>query len=105
MLRGPPFVGHAARGLPGPTVAAGGYGSIIAAAQAYQRLGDISPSRFQEGMSGLELDLPQGRIRINPVNNIFDQHLYIMQIKDQKYNVIADLGLQAHPGLEGCSVE
>lgn len=91
--------------LPGPTAAAGTYGSFLVAAAAFEMAGSTDPEAFYEAMKGLELGLPQGRIRVNPDNNIFDQPIYIMRIKNQQYEVVADLGMQLHPGLEGCSVK
>jgi urea transport system substrate-binding protein len=90
--------------LPGPTVAAGGYGALIVAAAAYQKAGSTDPDAFYKAMSGLKLNLPQGDVAVDPANNIFQQHMYLLRVAGQKYHVIADLGLQKHPGLEGCSV-
>ncbi len=88
--------------LPGPTAAAGAYGSLLVAAKAFTLAGTNDPEKFYDAMGNLELDLPQGRVRVNKDNNIFDQPIYIMQIKGQQYHVVADLGMQTHPGLEAC---
>ena len=91
--------------LPGPTAAAGSYGALMVAAEAFNTAGTSDdPDAFSAAMAGLEVDLPQGRIRVNPENNIFDQHMYLLTVEDQRYQVISDLGIQSHPGLEGCSV-
>src|ERR1051325_4325926 len=91
--------------LPGPTAAAGAYGAILVAARAFEKAGSTEPDRFYAAMRGLEMDLPQGHVIVDPSNNIFQQPMYIMQIRGQKYHVVTDLGLQKHPGLEGCSVQ
>ena len=91
--------------LPGPTAAAGAYGSLMVAASAFEKAGSTDASKFYEAMRGLELVLPQGQVRVDPDNNIFDHHVYIMRIKDQQYEIIADLGMRQHPSFEGCSVE
>lgn len=91
--------------LPGPTSAAGAYGSILVAAKAFNSAGNLSKAGFTAAMKKLEINLPQGPIRVNPTNNIFDQHIYIMQIKDQQYQVVEDIGMQTQPGFEGCSVK
>jgi urea transport system substrate-binding protein len=91
--------------LPGPTVAAGGYGVLMVAAHAFQAAGSTDPAAFAHAMSGLSLELPQGQIVVDPANNIFRQHLYLLRVVKQKYEVIEDLGMQSHPGLQGCSVQ
>lgn len=91
--------------LPGPTAAAGAYGSIMVAAKAFEKAHSIASDQFYLAMKGLEIDLPQGRVRVNPINNIFDQHLYVLRIRNQHYEIVADLGIQSHPELEGCSVK
>jgi ABC-type branched-subunit amino acid transport system substrate-binding protein len=91
--------------LPGPTAAAGAYGSILVAAKAMTKAGGTDPEKFYAAMQGLSMELPQGKIVVDSANNIFQQPLYIMQIQSQRYHVVADLGLQRHPNLEGCSVK
>lgn len=91
--------------LPGPTAAAGAYGSILVAAEAFRRAGGSNPDRFYEAMKGLSIDLPQGHVVVDASNNIFQQPLYIMQIRAQHYHVIANLGNQVQPDLQGCSVK
>jgi urea transport system substrate-binding protein len=91
--------------LPGPSVAAGGYGPLMVAAAAFQKAGTFEASAFGAAMKGLEVSLPQGDVRVNPDNNIFDQHMYLLRIEHQKYRVLADLGRRTHPKLDGCSVK
>lgn len=91
--------------LPGPTVAAGGYGSLIVAANAFDIAGSFDAKKFADAMRGLKMNLPQGSIEVDPANNIFRQHMYLLRVHDQKYEVISDLGMQTHPGLTGCSVK
>jgi urea transport system substrate-binding protein len=91
--------------LPGPTAAAGGYGVMIVAAHAFQAAGSTDPQSFAHSMAGLSLELPQGPIMVDPVNNIFRQHLYLLRVAKQKYQVMEDLGMQSHPDLLGCSVQ
>jgi urea transport system substrate-binding protein len=91
--------------LPGPSVAAGGYGPLIVAAAAYQKAGSLDNAAFRNAMKGLQVALPQGAVVVDAQNNIFQQHMYLLKIHEQKYTVLADLGLLKHPGLEGCSVK
>lgn len=91
--------------LPGPTVAAGSYGTLMIAADAYRRAGrNDDLNLFREAMNTADMQLPQGRVQVNPENQIFDQHMYLLVVNNQKYEVLADLGMQSHPGLAGCSV-
>ena len=90
--------------LPGPTAAAGTYGALVVAARAFERGGAADLNSFREGMRGLVVNLPQGPVSVNPVNNLFDQHLYLLRIEKQQYHVVTDLGVQSHPGFEGGSV-
>lgn len=91
--------------LPGPSVAAGGYGAMIVAAAAFAKAGTLDADAFSKAMQGLSMDLPQGKVVVDPSNNIFQQHMYLLKIEKQKYKVISDLGLQTHPDLDGCSVK
>lgn len=91
--------------LPGPTAAGGAYGAILIAARAFEKAGSTEADRFHAAMQGMEMDLPQGHVVVDPANNIFQQPMYIMQIRAQKYHVVADLGIQRHPGLQACSVQ
>jgi ABC-type branched-subunit amino acid transport system substrate-binding protein len=92
--------------LPGPTVAAGGYGALMVGAAAFQKAGTTTdPEAFYQAMRGLKLDLPQGEIVVDPDNNIFRQNMYLLKVSKQKYEVIGNLGQQTHPGFEGCSVK
>jgi ABC-type branched-subunit amino acid transport system substrate-binding protein len=91
--------------LPGPSVAAGGYGAMMVAAAAFTKAGSLDADAFSKSMQGLAADLPQGKVIVDPSNNIFQQHMYLLKVEKQKYKVISDLGLQVHPGLDGCSVK
>jgi urea transport system substrate-binding protein len=91
--------------LPGPTAAAGAYGAMVVAAQAYAKAESIDPDAFAEAMKGLRVNLPQGQVVVDPTNNIFDQHLYLLKVVNEKYKVLEDMGEQKHPGLVGCSVK
>ncbi|MEM8550190.1 MAG: ABC transporter substrate-binding protein [Verrucomicrobiota bacterium] len=90
--------------LPGPTAAAGSYGSLMLAASGFENAQSTEPDAFFEAMQGLEMELPQGRVRLSPINNVFEQHVYVLRIHQQQYEIIADLGMQKHPGFQGCSV-
>jgi urea transport system substrate-binding protein len=90
--------------LPGPTAAAGVFGSMLVAANAFNKANSTELTAFAKAMKGMQLKLPQGEIKVNESNNIFDQHVYLMRIQNQQYQVISDLGMQTHPGLEGTSV-
>ncbi|OEK03268.1 hypothetical protein BFP97_17820 [Roseivirga sp. 4D4] len=91
--------------MPGPTAAAGSFGSIMLAAKAFNQAKSDELIDFRRHMNGAEMMLPQGPVRVNPDNQIFEQHVYIMQIRDQQYNLVQDLGIQIHPNFEGCSVK
>ena len=91
--------------LPGPTCAGGGYGSFMVLAEALRSADPNDIETFRKALESVEINLPQGPVRVNAQNHIFDQHLYILQIRNSTYHVIADLGMQMHPGFEGCSVK
>jgi ABC-type branched-subunit amino acid transport system substrate-binding protein len=91
--------------LPGPTAAAGSYGALIAAKEAYLKAKSFEKAAFTVAMNGLEVALPQGKIRINPDNHIFDQPIYVMQIRNRRYEIVETIPQALHPGFKGCSVK
>ncbi|HEX7299461.1 MAG TPA: substrate-binding protein [Solirubrobacteraceae bacterium] len=89
----------------GPTAAAGSYGVVYALKAAVEKAKSVDGDAVAKALSGLSLDLPQGRVTINPKNHVFDQTVYEMRIGGGNYQVVKDLGMQEHPGFEGCSVK
>lgn len=89
----------------GPTASSGAYGVILTIKEAVEKAGTTDADAFVDAMQGLEVELPQGKIKVDPENHMFQQPIYIMQIMDDNYQIIEDLGMIAHPGLEDCSVE
>jgi urea transport system substrate-binding protein len=88
----------------GPTAAAGTYGVIRAIKVAVEKAGTTDSDKVVEALEGLKLSLPQGEVEVDAENHVFNQPIYMMQIKDNNYQIIKDLGVTEHPGFEGCSV-
>jgi ABC-type branched-subunit amino acid transport system substrate-binding protein len=88
----------------GPTAAAGAYGTVYAFKAAIEKAGSTDADAIVEALEGLTLDLPQGQVTVNPETHVFDQPLYVMEIREGNYQVVQDLGVQRHPGFVGCSV-
>jgi ABC-type branched-subunit amino acid transport system substrate-binding protein len=88
----------------GPTAAAGAYGTVYAFKEAIEKAGSTDGDAIVEALEGLTLDLPQGEVTINAENHVFDQPLYVMEIRDGNYQVVQELGTQQHPDFVGCSV-
>lgn len=88
----------------GPTASSGTYGVLMAYKAAVEKAGTTEADQVVAALEGLKLTLPQGDIEIDPLNHIFNQNVYLMQIKDNNYQIIENLGVQKHIGFEGCSV-
>ena len=89
----------------GPTASSGTYGVVYALKAAIEKAGSTEGDQVAKALEGLELDLPQGHVQIDPENHMFNQPLYQMQIAEGNYQIKKNLGQQQHPGFEGCSVE
>jgi ABC-type branched-subunit amino acid transport system substrate-binding protein len=89
----------------GPTAAAGAYGVVFAFKAAVEKAKSLDGQAVAKALNGLELDLPQGPVTVNPDNHMFDQPVYEMRIAGGNYQVVKDLGVQSHPGFAGCSVK
>lgn len=90
--------------LPGPTAAAGAYGALMVAAAAARGAQGPGTDALVAAMNGREIALPQGRIRVNPDNHMFEQPLYIMQIHNQQYRIVSEEPRLGHPDFAACSV-
>ncbi|WP_019121164.1 substrate-binding protein [Brevibacillus massiliensis] len=88
----------------GPTASSGTYGVVMAIKAAVEKAGSTDPDKVVVALEGLKLNLPQGEVEIDKENHVFNQHIYMMQIKDNDYQLVEDLGITKHPGFEGCSV-
>jgi ABC-type branched-subunit amino acid transport system substrate-binding protein len=89
----------------GPTGAAGSYGALKVLAAAIEKAGSLDGAKVSKAMEGLSIDLPQGTVKVDPKNHMFDQPLYQMKIENNNYTVEQELGVATHPGFEGCSVK
>lgn len=90
--------------LPGPTAAAGSFGALMIAAAAARDVKSITADKLITALNGRQAALPQGTVRINASNHMFEQPLYIMQIHNQGYDVVKTVPTSGHPGFEACSV-
>jgi len=88
----------------GPTASSGTYGVMLAIKAAVEKSGSIEADKVVIAMEGLKLNLPQGEVEIDAGNHIFNQHIYLMQIKNNDYQMVKDLGIAKHPDFEDCSV-
>jgi urea transport system substrate-binding protein len=90
--------------LPGPTAAAGAFGALMIVADAARDAKTTSADGLIAAMQGRQASLPQGTVRISANNHMFEQPLYIMQIRSQAYQVVKTVPMAGHPGFEACSV-
>lgn len=88
----------------GPTASSGTYGVMLAIKVAVEQAGSTDADQVVQALEGLKLDLPQGSIEIDAENHIFNQPIYMMQIKDGNYQVLEYLGMTKHPEFIDCSV-
>jgi urea transport system substrate-binding protein len=88
----------------GPTASSGTYGVMLAIKAAVEQAGSTDADQVVQALEGLKLELPQGSVEIDAENHIFNQPIYMMQIKDGNYQLIKDLGMTKHPKFIDCSV-
>ncbi len=88
----------------GPTASSGTYGVVLAIKAAVEKAGSTEADQVVAALEGLKLNLPQGEVEIDKDNHVFNQHIYMMQIKDNDYQIVEDLGMTKHPEFEDCSV-
>lgn len=83
-------------------VSAAAYTAVHLAAKAVKKAGAADLGAVAKALSGLELDAPNGKVRMNPTNHILEQEQFVVEAKDGAYHVAESLGAAVHPRLEGC---
>ena len=85
--------------------AAAVYGSFLIMKQAASKAGTLSPAPFARALEGLQMELPQGQVEIDKSNHLLKQHIYLLHIHNNRYEIMEDFGLLTHPDHDGCSVK
>jgi len=85
-------------------------GSIAEAAYASLRLFTKAHLRMEkeklsldDAMADLELEAPNGLMRMNSKNHVVEQALFIVRREKDSWKIVESLGVAVHPGLEGCA--
>ncbi len=71
----------------------------------YEKAGSTDGADLIQALKGLEVDVPQGTVRVNPDNHIVEMPIFHLKIEDGRYRIIEELGTVEHPGFEGTSVD
>jgi ABC-type branched-subunit amino acid transport system substrate-binding protein len=82
----------------------GAYTALSAAKAAFEKAGAQDSGSFREAMKNLEIEVPQGRVVVSAINNLFIQPLYAVQFNAGDYEIQEFLGDVSHPSLEACTV-
>lgn len=85
--------------------AAAAYGSLLIAKAAFEKAKSTAAEPFAKAMNTTQVVLPQGRVAVDPHNNLFIQPLYLLKLSNGQYEVVEYLGDVSHPGLNNCAVE
>ena len=64
----------------------------------------FDPAPFAKACEGLAMTLPQGDVEIDASNHLLKQHIYLLRIEHDAYQIDQDFGQITHPDHEGCSV-
>jgi ABC-type branched-subunit amino acid transport system substrate-binding protein len=90
--------------LPIGGTAAACYGAILLWREAAAKANSFDPEPFAKACEGLAMTLPQGDVEIDASNHLLKQHIYLLRIENDAYNIDEDFGQITHPDHEGCSV-
>ena len=90
--------------LPIGGTAAACYGAILLWREAAKKANSFDPEPFAKACEGLAMTLPQGDVEIDATNHLLKQHIYLLRIENDAYQIDQDFGQIAHPDHEGCSV-
>lgn len=89
---------------PIPATAAYTYSAVKLVAEAAKKAGSSDDEAIRRAMVGLELEQPQGLIRVRE-DHLLDQPMYVTKIENDGYSLVEDLGEQKPLGHAGCSVK
>lgn len=84
--------------------AASTYGSFLVLQQAAKKAGSTDKQALRKALAGLSLELPMGKVTIDPKTHIMTQTEYVLEIQNHKYQVVKSLGMVAQQDHQGCSV-
>jgi urea transport system substrate-binding protein len=90
--------------LPIGGTAAACYGAILLWREAAKKANSFDPQPFAKACEGLKMTLPQGDVEIDASNHLLKQHIYLLRIANDAYQIDEDFGQITHPDHEGCSV-
>jgi ABC-type branched-subunit amino acid transport system substrate-binding protein len=90
--------------LPIGGTAAACYGAVLLWREAAKKANSFDPEPFAKACEGLAMTLPQGDVEIDATNHLLKQHIYLLRIENDAYQIDQDFGQIAHPDHEGCSV-
>jgi urea transport system substrate-binding protein len=92
------------KALPVPTMAAvGTYGTLLLYKAAIEKAGSVDADAVAKALSGISVQSPTGTLTINPANHVVTGPEYLLQVKDNGYKLVKDLGEVPHPDHSGCS--
>lgn len=81
------------------------YASIKLVAQAASAAGSTDAAAIRKAMAGLKMNLPMGPVEIDAATHLLTQHEYVLKVGPGGYEVVADLGMIAPDGHNGCTVK
>ena len=87
---------------PPTAMAAAVYSSMLLTQAAFNKAGSEDTNRFADALRNITIELPQGRLTVNPRNHLIDKPLYAVILKDGNYELVESLGEVSHPPLNGC---
>ncbi len=83
-------------------LAATAYGAVLLAAATYQKMNSFDNELFDKEIKNIELNFPNGKVNINPDNNILNQEHFIVKAENGILKPVEPLAVAIHPKLSGC---
>jgi urea transport system substrate-binding protein len=81
------------------------YSAFLIIEAAAKKANSLDGPKLRSAMEGLSILLPIGQSVVDKSNHLLKQHEYVLQIKNNQYHVLQDLGLTASPDHQGCTVK
>lgn len=82
--------------------AATAYGAVLLAAATYEKMNTFDNEVFDKEIKNIELNFPNGKVSINPDNNILNQEHFILKAENGVLKLVEPLAVAIHPKLSGC---
>lgn len=83
-------------------LAASAYGAVLLASATYEKMNSLDNKQFNQEIKNVEINFPNGKVSINPENNILSQEHYILRVEDGALKLVESLATASHPKLSGC---